>query len=715
MKTNMRIVLVSVAFLAIASGCVKENQMPNNEGANHKVTIFASIPDEGMETKVTPSQDAIKTAVKLAWENTDYIYINSEKFSVVSISADGKTAEFSGDDPGSGPYSIRYSKDFSSVVDQTQTQDGTLDHLKYAAAISGADSYENLSFSSTWATAHGATFTSSSVLELRAKLPATIASSVKKVIFTFPENITVDNKRITVSLTTPGVQSGDNILDVYATLPDGNINLPNILVQFQVSDKAYEKYSAYREFASTNVIAGGTTQYLGIDCTKIESYANASSTNIGQATNPYLIGDKYQMNYLHTAMAAGTTYVKLVDDVDLNSEAWTPLNTSSPYNKGIDFDGNGKTIKKLSSSGKYASFVGVLYGSVYNVTFDQASISTEDTNAGVVAGYLGTIVDSDVYKGSCHHITVKNSTLTSTSTTKGYFGGVVGRVYYPDADVDNCRVVSTTITSAGSYSGSIIGAMMSSAYNVTNCSAASDVTVTATGIQHIGGLIGRITEACTVEKCSFSGSVTGGTDVGGIVGSSANVAMKIKNCFTSGSVAGGAGNQRCGGLVGELGTGGSIINSYSTASVSSARVCGGIVGRACSVGWTTTTASGNSISNCIAFNSAVTASAKGDYGSSGAVVGFTSCKNTLSNCYRLYNMTYSNSNNTTEYITTMVDQPNCDGTNWTLGTTIGTSAPNQCPYYGVAAASSATVSSVAQSLGWDGNIWDFSTDLPTLK
>lgn len=713
MKTVMRIVLASVAILVVANGCVKENQIPVNEGVNQKVTIFASIPDEGMETKVALSQEGIKTAVKLAWEAADVITVNSETFSIVKISADGKTAEFTGDDPGAGPYDIVYSN-ISDVVEQTQSEDGNLEHLKYAAAIEDADTYENLSFSSTWAGAHGATFTSSSVLELRAKLPASIASSVQKVIFTFPENITVDNKRITVSLTTPGVQGVDNILDVYATLPDGNINLPNILVQFQVSDKAYEKYSAYREFAPANVIAAGTTQYLGIDCSNIESYANASSTNIGESTNPYLVGDKFQLNYLHTAMKTGTTYVKLVDDVDLNSEAWTPLNTSSPYNKGIDFDGNGKTIKKLSSSGKYASFVGVLYGSVYNVTFEQASISTEDTNAGVVAGYLGTKVDSDVYKGSCHHITVKNSTLTSTST-KGYFGGVVGRVYYPDADVDNCRVVSTTITSSGPYSGSIIGAMMSSAYNVTNCSAASDVNVSATGIQHIGGLIGRITEACLVEKCSFSGSVTGGHDVGGLVGSSANVAMIIRNCFTSGSVTGGDGYQRCGGLVGELGTGGSIINSYSTASVSSARVCGGIVGRACSVSWTTTTESGNSISNCIAFNSAVTASAKGNYGSSGAVVGFTSCKNTLSNCYRLYNMTYSNSNNTTEYITTMVDQPNCDGTNWTLGTTIGTSAPNQCPYYGVAAASSATVSSVAQALGWDGNIWDFSTDIPTLK
>ena len=78
-------------------------------------------------------------------------------------------------------------------------------------------------------------------------------------------------------------------------------------------------------------------------------------------------------------------------------------------------------------------------------------------------------------------------------------------------------------------------------------------------------------------------------------------------------------------------------------------------------------------------------------------------------------MTYSNSNNTSEYITTMVDQPNCDGTNWTLGTTIGTKASYQCPYYGVAAANDATVKSIALTLGWSSDVWDFSESLPTLK
>jgi len=710
MKTNIRIVLSSVAILAIASSCSKVVEMSNPEEVNQKVTICASIPEDGMETKALLSQpDGVKSAIKVAWESTDQITVNGNVFTVESITNGGKTALFSGNNPGAAPYTISFSG-FDSVNEQTQSQDASLDHLKYAASIAGADSYSNMSFSSAWASAHGATLTVSSVLELRAKLPDAIAPEVQKVIFSFPEEISTGNKRIVVNLDTKGVQSADKILDVYATLPAGNINLPNILVQFQVSNNAYEKYSAYREFDPSTVIVGGTTQYLGLDCSNIESYANASNSGIGTSSNPYLVGDKYQMNYLHTAMQTGTTYVKMVDDVDLNNEAWTPLNTADPYDKGINFNGNGKTISKLSSTGKYASFVGVLYGTVYDLIFDDATIETDQTNSGVLAGYLGT--GTAGIKGACHDITVKNSGLTSTAS---YFGGIVGRVANPGADIDNCRVINTTISGGGTYTGSIIGAMMSAAYNVTNCSADSHVTVTATGIQHIGGLIGRITAACTVEKCSFSGSVTGGTDTGGIVGSTHSVAVTIRNCYTAGTVNGGASYQRCGGVVGELGAGGSVVNCYSTAAVSTARVCGGIVARACSAGWTTTAASGNTISGCIAFNTAVKATAKGDYGSSGAVVGFTSCKNILSDCYRVYNMDYSNSNNTTEYITTMVDQPNCDGTNWTQGATVGTMAPNQCPYYGKVAANEATVKSIAIALGWDGTIWDFSTDLPTLK
>ena len=479
-----------------------------------------------------------------------------------------------------------------------------------------------------------------------------------------------------------------------------------LFVSFQMDDtKEYLKHTAYRELAAMT-LAAGKVNTINLNCLSIETSAGAADN--GTAAKPYLIADQYQMNAI--SLTSTKQYYKMVEDVDMKDVDWSPLNPTSPYELQMDFDGNGKTIKNFSSTGKHASFAGVLNGAFYNVTFDHATISTSEKNAGVVAGYLG-YPDYPGVIGVCHDVTVANSTLESTTD---YFGGIVGRVANPNADIDNCKIINSTITGGGKYTGAIIGAMMSGAYNVTNCSADSDVTVTASGIQHVGGLIGRITAACTVEKCSFSGSVTGGHDVGGIVGSTA-AAVDIRNCYSSGTVQGGSAYQRCGGIVGELSANASVINCYSTASVSTSRVCGGIVGRACNGNWNITSDSNNTISKCIAFNSSVSALATGTYGSSGAIVGYTSFKNNLADCYRLYNMAYTNSNNETEYINTMVDQPNCDGTNWVQGTTPGTKATYQCPYYGVAAANDATVSSLAQTLGWDPAIWDFSTDYPTLK
>jgi hypothetical protein len=37
------------------------------------------------------------------------------------------------------------------------------------------------------------------------------------------------------------------------------------------------------------------------------------------------------------------------------------------------------------------------------------------------------------------------------------------------------------------------------------------------------------------------------------------------------------------------------------------------------------------------------------------------------------------------------------------------------PYHGKAAAAGATLSSVAQTAGWSADVWDFSTDIPSLK
>lgn len=699
MKTISKIVFSSLAVLAIASSCSKEIDYSKDNDSEKPVTIYASIPDGGMETKVALTQpNGIKSAIKVAWVDTDAITINGEDFAIdaTSISLDGKTAKFIGNDPGAGPYTISYSNLPADLAAQTQSADGDLEHLRYAASIAGVDSYEDVSFTTAWATSHSGTLSTSSVIELQALLPAAISSKVKKVIFTFPEDITTDNKRITVTLTTKGVQSADNKLDVYATLPAGNINLPNILVQFQVQedaeDLAYNKYSAYREFAPTKVVAGGSTLYLGMNCSNIMSYANADNTNIGTSTNPYLVGDKFQMAYFPSQMGTSTTtYVKLVDDVDLNNEAWTPLNTADPYSKGINFDGNGKTILKLSSSAKYASFAGVLYGAVYDVTFNSATITSSDDKAGVVAGYLGT--GTGEIKANCQRVTVINSVVSNTSNQ--YTGGIAGIAKNLSAAIDDCHVINTTVSGKGgdkqdarvggllglldqdltcsnctaenvTVTGSVnIGGLIGVAYGrVEKCSSSGTVSSTNTTSKYdigLGGLAGYL-DAGTVTECSSSVSInqtTGARSIGGLIGTMKTATLE--KSYSIGNVS--ATYRNVGGLIGLVtNTSGksSISDCYSTGNVTGAAFVGGLIGlyekgtAEISRCFATGEVSGTfglggligevgkdaiSIQDCAAWNSSVTASSIGAANfSSGAVVGVTFPTATITNSFRMPGM-----------------------------------------------------------------------------
>ena len=254
--------------------------------------------------------------------------------------------------------------------------------------------------------------------------------------------------------------------------------------------------------------------------------------------------------------------------------------------------------------------------------------------------------------------------------------------------------------------------------NVTLTKCYSTSTVTASG-NYVGGLVG-VSESDTIEKCYYDGTVTGNSRVGGILGISLkDDAVTIRDCYSRGKVVGSATEQRFGGIVADLGKGGQVINCWSDATVNAGRVCGGIVGLACYQTWADNTVAINMVIGCIAWNPEVKAAQSGNYGSSGAIIGHTSFKNQFGNGYRRPDIDYKNSYKCSggEWNTVMVDQPDCDGTNWAKGTTPGTNASYtyQQPYYGVAAAAGAKVSSIAQTLGWSGDVWDFTGDLPVLK
>jgi hypothetical protein len=172
----------------------------------------------------------------------------------------------------------------------------------------------------------------------------------------------------------------------------------------------------------------------------------------------------------------------------------------------------------------------------------------------------------------------------------------------------------------------------------------------------VGGLAGWC-EKCTIIKCYITGTISGSSNVGGLIGHSdgnifigstitdcyttSNVSCtsasagglvgsshigSIINCYTMGNISGNPNIREIGGLVGHI-IGSNISNCYTTGNVIGDSECGGLVGFA----------GGTSYSNCNISNSYATGSISGN-GSVGGVVGKIgvwnfSSKISVSNCY----------------------------------------------------------------------------------
>ena len=110
---------------------------------------------------------------------------------------------------------------------------------------------------------------------------------------------------------------------------------------------------------------------------------------------------------------------------------------------------------------------------------------------------------------------------------------------------------------------------------VQNLSVSGSVSVS--GGEDVGGIVGYNSFG-TVTNCAFSGSVSGSEYVGGVVGD--NSSGSVENCYNTGVVSGG---EYVGGVVGYNHIGGSVTNSYNTGAVSgldsgTGNRVGGVVG-----------------------------------------------------------------------------------------------------------------------------------------
>ena len=259
--------------------------------------------------------------------------------------------------------------------------------------------------------------------------------------------------------------------------------------------------------------------------------------------DPWLIATAQQMVYMNEDLVNGEMkYFKLIDDIDMTGIEWDPANAvavDGKFDKGVNFDGDNHTISNLDcDAAAYPSLFGVLYGTVKNLTIDGAYIHGSG-KAGVLGGYLST----STYTANVSNVTIKNSTVI----TDNYAGALGGQVGAAGSVFSNCKIIDTNVES---YAGDV------------------------------GGLLGLVGKAATIEGCS----VTGGTIkakaryAGGLIGALSNAASTIKNCFTK-DVTVNSTSDRVGGLIGELPASAVVSNCYAeNVSATGTINIGGLIG-----------------------------------------------------------------------------------------------------------------------------------------
>lgn len=263
------------------------------------------------------------------------------------------------------------------------------------------------------------------------------------------------------------------------------------------------------------------------------------------------------------AESINTYTYKLTQNIDLSGKTWSIVN----FYKGYVFDGNSFHIQNLniSSSSTNVGFVGVLYGTIQNLYFDNATIkNTNNTGAanktGVVAGrvsggeIINVTVDSNSSVTGNYYLNnndrcaggiagyissgkIINCINYASVGTAKFVGGIVGEI--DSGTIENCTNYSS-ILNAGSNEYPRVGGIVGESYgSISYCSNLGNVTysVYATGDFRVGGIVGH--NGGNLSLCVNKGSIYGTNTstaiayAGGIAGYSNE---KIENCLNTGSI-----------------------------------------------------------------------------------------------------------------------------------------------------------------------------------
>lgn len=271
---------------------------------------------------------------------------------------------------------------------------------------------------------------------------------------------------------------------------------------------------------------------------------NGFAGGAGTVANPYQVATYEQLQLVAQNY---TSHFILVDDIDMNYNAWNPIGNKTLAFQGT-FDGNGHTISNLSvtSTTGYAGLFGNVSGvAIHDLKLNNVQIQTTDRYAGGLVGYAK---DSNIY-----NVDITNATIVGTNNSADYLGGVVGYISgkpntsFNQYNLNRIYAHANIESNSGDYVGGIAGYMSSGA---TASELVSEGSATSNG-SYVGGIVGSISSGTLLNAISYS-DTAGSNAVGGIAGTSSGT--KIQYAFAYGMVNGDASvkTSNVGGLVGSM-------------------------------------------------------------------------------------------------------------------------------------------------------------------
>ncbi|MGB7259074.1 MAG: hypothetical protein WBD48_13440 [Pseudolabrys sp.] len=349
--------------------------------------------------------------------------------------------------------------------------------------------------------------------------------------------------------------------------------------------------------SSKQLFAGALALALTIFTGGANGAENADAAN-PNAVSCVLIKTAAQLQAMKNNLAVSYC---LANDIDLSSIAnFVPVGDSVTSFTG-NFFGNGHVISNLKINNSTTAFVG-LFGSTRSGIIrdvNLVNVNVKGTAAGAFVGGLVAELFASAGVGRVEHVsvtgkvtctdgncvaggavgvvqsgyTVANS-WSSASASGGFRGG--GLVGFNDGTIQDSFATGAATCSA-MFCGA--GGLVSGGNGFILRSFATGAVKSLGTSSVAGGLAGGTTKSTT--QSFATGSVTGGpsSKVGGLIGSTANLANITDQSYAVGPVTGGAGAM-VGGLVGSVTGGATVTNSYwDTSTTGQATSAGGGTGQ----------------------------------------------------------------------------------------------------------------------------------------